>query len=50
MREKHRVDVFEDRVLRKYMDLTGKWKRSHGVMLRDLHCSPNFIRVICQGE
>ena len=39
------MSVSENRVLRKYMDLTGKWKRLHGVGLRDLHCSPNIIRV-----
>ena len=50
MMEKLRVGVFENGVLRKHFGLTGKWKRLHGMMLRDLHCSPNIIRVNCHGE
>jgi hypothetical protein len=51
LREKHRLRVFENRVLRKIFRprrerVTGHWRKLHGEELHELYCSPNIIRVI----
>jgi hypothetical protein len=49
--EKHRLRVFESRVLRKIFDLkrdevTGEWRKLHNEEFRDLYSSPSIIRII----
>jgi hypothetical protein len=51
LREKLRLRVFENRVLRRIfgsrrVELTGEWRRLHNEELNDLYCSPNIVRVI----
>ena len=51
MREKRRLSVFEDRVLRRIFrpkrdEVTGEWRRKHNEELHDLYSSPNIILVI----
>jgi hypothetical protein len=51
LREKQRLRVFENRVLRgifgpKRNEATGEWRRLHKEELNDLYSSPNIIRVI----
>jgi hypothetical protein len=43
--------VFENRVLKEIFwskrdEVTRDWRRLHNEELYDMHCSPNFIRVI----
>jgi hypothetical protein len=48
--EKHRLRVFENRVLRKIFGLKrkedGSWRKLHNNELHDLYSSPNIVRVI----
>ena len=51
MREKCRVRVFENRVLRRIFvpkrdEVTGKWRRLHNEDLYDLYSSSNIVRVM----
>ena len=51
LREKHRLRVFENRMVRKIFglkrhDVTGEWRRLLNKELYDLQSSPNIIQVI----
>ena len=50
LREKHRLRVFENRVLRIFGTrrdgVTSEWRKLHNEELNDLYCSPNIMRVI----
>jgi hypothetical protein len=51
LREKQRLRVFENRVLRKIFgrtrdEATGEWRRLHNKELYDLYCSANIKEVI----
>jgi hypothetical protein len=51
LREKHRLRVFENRVLRRIFgpkrdEVTGELRRLHNEELNDLYSSANIIRVI----
>jgi len=51
LREKRRLRVFENRVLRKISgpkrdEVTVEWRKLHNEELSDLSSSPNIIRVI----
>ena len=50
MREKCRLSVFENRVMRRIFgpmrdEVTGEWRRLHNKELYDLYSSPNIIQV-----
>jgi hypothetical protein len=51
LREEHRLEVFENRVLRRIFgpkrdEVTGGWRKLHNEELHDLYCSPSIIRII----
>jgi hypothetical protein len=51
VREEHRQRVFENKVLRRIFgpkkdEVAGGWRKLHDEDLRDLHSSPNIIRII----
>ena len=51
LREKRRLKVFENRVLRRIFgpmrdDVTGEWIELHNEEVNDLYCSPNIVWVI----
>jgi hypothetical protein len=51
LREKHRLRVFENRMLRKVFgpkwdDVTGDWRKQHNEELHNLYSFPNIVRMI----
>jgi len=51
LREKRKLRVFENRVLRRIFgpwrdEVTGEWRRFYNEELNDLYSSPNTVRVI----
>jgi len=51
LREKRRLRVFENRVLRRIFgskrgEVTVEWRKLHEEEVNDLYCSPNIVRVI----
>jgi len=51
LREKRKLRVFENRVLRRIFgpkreEVKRKWRKLHNKEIKDLFCSPNFVRVI----
>jgi hypothetical protein len=51
LREKHRLRVFENRVLRRIFgskrdEVTGGWRKLHNEELHGLYSSPSIVRVI----
>jgi hypothetical protein len=51
LREKRRLRVFENRVLRKVFgpkrnEMTGEWRKLHSEELNDLYSLPNSVRVV----
>jgi hypothetical protein len=51
LREKHKLRMFENRVLRKIFgpkrdEVTGEWRKLHNKKLLDLYSSPSIIRII----
>jgi hypothetical protein len=55
LREKHRLRVFENRVLRRLLgpkrdEVTGEWRKLHNKELNDLYSSLSIIRMINRVE
>jgi hypothetical protein len=50
LREKRRLRVFENRILRRIfgpkMDVNEEWRRLYNEELQSLYLSPNIVRVI----
>jgi hypothetical protein len=51
LREKRRLRVFENRVLRRVFgpkrdEVTGEWRKLHNEDLNDLYSLPNIVRVV----
>jgi hypothetical protein len=51
LREKHRLRVFENIVLKRIYgpkrgEVTGEWRKLHNEELRDLCSAPSIIRII----
>jgi uncharacterized membrane protein len=51
LKEKHRVRVFENRLLWRIFgpkrdEVTGDWRKLHNEELHNLHSSPSIIRMI----
>jgi hypothetical protein len=54
LREEHRLNVFENRVLRrifgpKWNQLIGSWRKLHNNELHNLYSSPNTNRMTMKG-
>jgi hypothetical protein len=50
LREKHRLSLFENRVLRRIFgpkrdEVTGGWRKLHNDELHNLYCSLSIIRM-----
>jgi hypothetical protein len=55
LRVRHRLRVFENRVLRRICgpkrdEVIGGWRKLHNEELHNLYCSPNIIRKITQSR
>jgi hypothetical protein len=55
IREKHKLRVFENRVLRRILGpkrdgVTGEWTKLHNEEVRDLYSSASIIRIISWGR
>jgi hypothetical protein len=55
LREKHRLRVFEKRVLRKIFgqkrdEVIGGWGKLHNEELHNVYCSPSIIRMIFKED
>jgi hypothetical protein len=55
LREKYRLRVFENRVLRRILgpmkdEVTGEWRKLHNGELHNLYSSPAIIKQSNQGE
>jgi hypothetical protein len=51
LREKHRLRVFENRVLRrvfgaKWDEITGEWRKIYEEELSDMYSLPNIVQVV----
>jgi hypothetical protein len=50
LREKHKLKVFENRVLRRIFkpkrdEVTGEWRKQHNEKFHDLYSSPSIVQV-----
>jgi hypothetical protein len=55
LREKYRLRVFENRVLRRLFgaqedEVRGEWRKLHNEELNDRYSLPNIVRVVNQEE
>ena len=55
MREKRRLRVFENRVLRRIFgpkrdEVTREWRKIRNEELNELYCSQNIVRVLKSGR
>jgi hypothetical protein len=55
LREEHRLQMFENRVLRRILgpgrdDVTEEWRKLHDGELRNLYSSPDIIRQMKSRE
>jgi hypothetical protein len=55
VREKHKLRVFENRVLRRIFGqkrdrVTGGWRKLHNEELHNMYSSPSIIRIIRSGR
>jgi hypothetical protein len=51
LREEHRLEVFENRVLRRIFgpkgdEVTGEWRKLHNEELHDFYALPSIIRMV----
>jgi hypothetical protein len=51
LREKRRLRVFENRMLRRVLgpkrdEVTGEWRKLHNEKLNDLYSLPSIVRVV----
>jgi len=55
LREKHRLRVFQNKLLRRIFgpkreEVAGEWRRLHNEELHNLYASPDIIRVMKAGR